>query len=180
MRLFNNTSVPIAKGTNYTDTTNGFDHVDLKLKIKWFIFSYVIVSNLLLIVGLLRTNRKKKLTTMKKLFVFLSCTDMLTTCLFMIHNYIDEFKNVEIMIGAISHVLYLMGCTIFLTISVLRYISVRYPLKRVSNRTVYLTLLVAFILGVFNGVINFFEERFYIGELGIIFVSWWLLIFSIF
>ena len=148
-------------------------------KIKWLIFSYVTASNLLLIISLLRTNRRKKLSLMKKLFVFLSCTDMLTISLFLFHNYIEESNDGEIMIGALCQMLYLMGCTIFLTISVLRYISVRYPLKKVSNRTVYLTLLVAFILGVVNGAINFVEESFNLGKLGYIFVAWWLLIFFI-
>ena len=162
----NNSSISISEAMNCTVATTGhFGYNAVELIIKWLIFCYVMVSNLLLITGLPSTKLKKKLTMMKKLFVLLSCIDILTISLFVLHNYLEEFEafNAESIVGAISMALYLVGGTIFLTISILRYISVRYPFKRVSNRKVYMALVLAFILGAMELSImrkkNFLSEK---------------------
>ena len=178
MKLSNKTYVPITKAANSTEIITGMDYADLTLRIKWLIFSYVFISNLLLIIGLLNANHKKKSSVMKKLFVFLSCTDILTISLFVTHTYLGKFKYVRMTVGAISQALYLIGCTIFLLISVLRFISVRYPFKRTSNRTVYLVLFVALILGLANGAINYLDDDCYFGAMRNVYIAWWLSIFS--
>jgi len=95
---------------------------------------FVFVSNTMLIYGLYKTN--KKLSLIKKLFIYLSIIDIVTSCIEVI-TFIVEFysENISCTVAlAIISILYgLNGISfeLLFNISVLRYLSIIRPFLRI-------------------------------------------------
>ena len=106
---------------------------------------FIITINLMLIIGLRRTN--KKLTMSQKLYIYLSSTDSIVGfyLISILIQYIlnssglaincPDIKN--LLLG--THISYCIGMGTFLVISYLRNIAIRKPFHFVQNRTVYCT-----------------------------------------
>ena len=105
----------------------------------------------------MKTKSNRNLTVSKRLFIYLSFVDIMTATVTVIQTHLYLYFNLVsfIISTAIVHTLHFLGCFVFLTITILRYISLRYPLKRVSSRLIKWTMCIEIKVGIFNGVANF-------------------------
>ena len=124
----------------------------------WLTMTYVLTSNTLLVYGIFKTKGNKKLTMSKRLFIYLSIVDILTatTTVIQTHLYVFHMPYRFAIATAFSHGLHFMGCLTFVTITVLRYISLRYPLKKVSSQAIIIVNLIGMLFAVFHGIANYF------------------------
>ena len=149
----------------------------ISLALIWVVFTYVLLTNFLLVFGLLKTNKGQKLTNSKKLFISMSFIDICTMALSILERYFVRISTSRILLGLIiasSGICYVLACNIFVIISGLRYFALRYPFKRVSNKAIYLALLIALLLAICDGIISFMDATLPQTLLMIIvYISWW-------
>jgi len=108
------------------------------------ICTLVLLSNLMLIYGLYRTT-KRPMSTTKKFFIYLSCTDTMTVIIGVSRHILSyHLTNCKLLLGldTVSDVFFCLGMATFSTISVLRYLSLRNPFMRVGKGRMKLILLV--------------------------------------
>ena len=135
-----------------------FDNMNRRLLLCFLVFAFFFIttSNILLINGLRRTNRT--FTTTTKLFIFLSCSDLVTgvfTCPMQILMIVLGARSTCLQVGIqafFNAFTPLLSMFTLLTISVLRCNSMQSPLKRMKERQVFLWLAlgacIAFLLTV--------------------------------
>ena len=94
-----------------------------------------------------------------------------------LERYFVRISTSRILLGLIiasSGICYVLACNIFVIISGLRYFALRYPFKRVSNKAIYLALLIALLLAICDGIISFMDATLPQTLLMIIvYISWW-------
>jgi len=104
----------------------------------------------------------------KKLFICLSCTDIMTTLIAVLKhilNYHIHSCVILLVLNSVSEVFFGLGMTIFTTISILRLLSFRNPFMQVGVRRIYLILLIetaasSLIIGVSHmGFLNYTDEN---------------------
>jgi len=118
---------------------------------------FVMLSNLMLIYGLYRTT-KQPMSTTKKLFIYLSCTDIMTTLIGeMKHILSYHIRNCIILLAltSVNNVFFCLGMEIFSTISILRYLSLKNPFQNVGKRRIHLILLIETVVSTLIGVCYF-------------------------
>ena len=103
---------------------------------------FVTTTNLSLVVGLKKTNRK--LTISQKLYFYLSCTDSIVGIICLPYFAIVRFASInDCTTQAIGMAMFIYsfgtGIETFLTISVLRRNAIRKPFYKIKNRTIYAT-----------------------------------------
>jgi len=123
---------------------------------------YVMMSNIMLIYGLYKTNRKLTLT--KKLFVYLSCVDLILIIVSFIITTVIYYGNnlsynIRFAFTSISMSLGLLSFEIFWTISTIRYLSIKKPLLQINTLFVNLALTLEFLLVVLFGNFHFISTR---------------------
>ena len=120
---------------------------------------FVITTNLSLVVGLKKTN--KKLTISQKLYSYLSCTDSIMgiVCLpyFAIVNFlsINDCKTQAIGM-AISIYSFSIGLGTFFAISVLRNMAIRKPFHKVKNGAIRVFLVLINLLSMISSCLTFY------------------------
>ena len=138
---------------------------------------FVLVTNLLLIIGFYKKRRPFSVTT--RLFIALSIVGMVKACQFAVtvSESTGVFtNNCQQYFGllAFNHFVFSLDIIIYCTISILRYFSIRDPLggNRLCRRKLKWILLVEFLFCALHGVVMFFVyqefkaqfiERFTIG-----------------
>ena len=122
---------------------------------------FVWISNSLLIFGIMGTKKHSRLPISKKLFILLSCVDLLTmtnaslhTILFYKFKTYKESLVIIPIVNGISHASHMLGIITFLIISWLRFLSVRNPLNPISNRKIYQVMSIGLTISIINGVLN--------------------------
>jgi len=100
-------------------------------------FIFVLVSNAMVILGLTKTHNP--LPVSQKLFICLSIVDVLTSFLYLMRRLMffvpDSCQVIEILLYTGAELTF-FSFVIFITICTLRYWSIKYPLKTVSNKKV--------------------------------------------
>jgi len=118
---------------------------------------FIIASNSMLIIGLYKTSTNLSLPS--KMFVFLSCNDMLAGLSYFSTGYI--FIKISCDLGyvmiSVSSIFIICSVEIFLTVSALRFISLKKPLTRILNHHVYVLLFIEWLLGSGVGLIIYFS-----------------------
>ena len=108
------------------------------------------LANIMLIYGFYKTSRPFSIVT--KLFIYLSVSDALTgvgfslttgTMMYMIKK---KYCFVLLVLWGFNHFQFMFGTSVFLTISVLRFIALRWPLKRIRARYVYYFMVAQFFV----------------------------------
>ena len=125
------------------------------------ILLFVLIANFLLIFGIKKTN-KGQMSMSKKLFIFLSCADILTAILSVIQSFMTLiFVNSKSAIVTVTTGLcqgsHLIGYFIFVVISVLRFLSVKYPFKQISKLVVYGLIVFWGLFAIVNFCLNYFS-----------------------
>ena len=111
---------------------------------------FVLLTNSMLIYGLYRTT-KRPMPTPKKLFICLSCTDILTATIGVSRHILGYHTNncvLLLVLNSISDMFLSLGIGIFLTITILRYLSLRNPFMRISNRCINFILIVETLVSI--------------------------------
>ena len=147
---------------------------------------FVLLSNSMLIYGLYRTT-KRPMSTTKKLFIYLSCTDLLTTLSGQTRHILSYYiKNciVLLLLNSASNSFFCLGITIFFTISILRYLSLRNPFNSVGNRRMNFILLVEIVFSILIGFSNIFlinvnAERFIIFMHVFVSITYFMVVLSL-
>ena len=126
------------------------------LVINWFALAYVLTSNFLLIYGLIKTKGNRKLTMSKRLFIYLSTVDIMTAASSVVLTHLKAFgyfyRVSSYIINALTHALHIMGCLAFVSITVLRFISIRYPMRIVSGQIILTMLLLGLTRSSWSGL----------------------------
>ena len=138
-----------------------FGNLDIFSKVLiLFVLLYVLVSNSLLIYGLLKSgDRQKKLSISKKLFLYLSVNDILASFCAVLNDTVYLLNPPRYLSGLVvflAHGSYFTGYMLFLAISIFRFISLKYPFKRISKCTICSGLSIGILIGTVNGVLQFF------------------------
>ena len=106
------------------------------------------LANMVLIYGFFKTSRPFSIVT--KLFIYLSVSDAMTGVGFSLTTGIMTYMIKEkycitlLVLWGFNQFQFLFGTSVFLTISVLRFIALRWPLKRIRTRYVYYFMIVQF------------------------------------
>jgi hypothetical protein len=114
--------------------------------VRIIIFVFVLVSNTLLTVGILKTNRTLSITN--RLFVYLSGIDMLFVPLAIFRKVMKSIEPfwLSAFYGSVDFLLRSNGMLAFLIISILRFYSIYRPFVPVESRTV-VTFTVIKVIG---------------------------------
>jgi len=109
------------------------------------IITFVMLSNSMLILGLCKSSANLSLPG--KMFIILSCNDMLSGFSFLLIGWFiaTSCRAIHIM-ASIAYFFIIYGVAIFLTLSALRFISLKKPLTRIRNFHVYVTLVVELLV----------------------------------
>ena len=160
--------------TNKHDTFNSTLEIfgDLDRQVIWISYIllsvFVLTSNLMMIYGFYKTSRP--FTNITKLFIYLSLVDIACTMLFVTYTAL-----LELIISLLAYwviyfysfllqFFYILGLSIFATISFLRYWSIKKPLHSINGNQICIALIVqAIVCGVFVGglmTLFFFAENY--------------------
>jgi hypothetical protein len=120
---------------------------------------FVLLSNLMLIYGLVMTARPLSIVT--KSFIYLSCVDILTALISMTQSNILMYTSIlstttTWVLVALSTCLHTYGLFIFCTICVFRYLALRKPLLQLAPRYCHRVLLVGLLCKPIYGVAVYF------------------------
>jgi len=120
------------------------------------------ISNIMLIYGLYKTNRKLTLT--KKLFVYLSCVDLILIIVsFAITTaiYYGNSLSYDILIAltSTSISLGLLSFEIFWTICYIRYLSIKKPFLQINGLYATLALLLELLCTISYGIAYFISTK---------------------
>ena len=145
---FNNTLVNLTTTNETASNNKSLDHMrewmfsenNLYHRISTVVFPiFIILSNLLLIVGILKTrNRTVPLSKLKKLFIALSMYDLLlalnTGAYYAIRPFVSSHRALSQVMLSISNMLQANGLITFVIISGTRYYSIKNPLRPISEQ----------------------------------------------
>ena len=93
------------------------------------------------------------------------------------YNNSDYLGEILAITSASSGACYVLGCNIFFIVSGLRFIAIRYPFKRVSNKTIQIALFIALMLAICEGVIGFLNITLpQTLSMIIVYISWWFVL----
>jgi hypothetical protein len=148
--LFNNinSSINISLSGNKINSESLVNYKSLNINLIFIIIFGVFVSvpNIMLIIGLIKTNDKKELTISKKLYIYVSCTDLsfgiLTNPYFIIINA-TGWKNCTLQgLGMSFTVISIgLGVSTFVLISIIRNYQIRKPLNEIRKDWIGIYLL---------------------------------------
>ena len=150
-------------GDNYFECTFGHNNhtlgrqrqnveedLERLLLIPYFLLmSFVITSNLMLIYGFYKTSRP--FTIITKLFIYLSLVDVATTAFRMFYTF-EIFLNLNMpcliiyFTVVLTEFTFLLGIAIFVTISFLRYWSIKKPLHDIEASRILIILIIQVIV----------------------------------
>jgi len=127
-------------------------------KIAYFGFSMVLIlfissANAIFIYGLIKTN--KTLSYIQKLFIYLSCVDILIACVpipmyavYILNGCSCLFMGLTLSFGAM---LLISDAAVLFTISLLRFYSIAYPLKRIKYKLVTVFVIIESLSSIMIG-----------------------------
>jgi len=132
---------------------------------------YTFTTNSMLIYGLHKTSQQQRLT--KRLFVYLSYVDMMTLLIGAINiNALFYIQNVSclttFLLNSLAKTFYRLGFQLFLTISLLRFLSIKKPLLQVRNGTLNKVLLAETLIAVCYGSVFFVLHNYTVDSIIII------------
>ena len=107
------------------------------------------VVNMMLIYGFYKTSRPFSIVT--KLFICLSVWDIMTPVGFAVYGTVMNFYHdmdcvLLVTLYSTCQIQFYCGASLFLTISTLRFIALRWPFTRIRNRYVYVALFIQFLI----------------------------------
>ena len=146
------------------DATNNSDIKIYIVALSMFILPFVVVTNSLLIWGLRKTTSNKPMTITKRLFIYLSCVDIAAT-FFGILNMLLMFYlegapcSITFVLTLFSRIVNRLAYEILLTISFLRFLSIKKPFLRVRNRTLNWIMLTLLLLTTGFGFITLYMAK---------------------
>ena len=120
-------------------------------KVIFVVTALSFVVNMMLIYGFYKTSRPFSIVT--KLFICLSVWDVLTAVGFSASALMTSFAEggqhclVLLILFAFGQFQFFFAVDLFLTISVLRFIALRWPLRRIRSRYVYYVVIAEIIVG---------------------------------
>ena len=154
----------------YDDFDNGLtteeilpDDLNVYLVIAFIVFAILnIGANSILIFGLFKTN--KKMNCGQKLFVYLSCTDLMAGCVVMPILIYYQFSGLTclymaLMMGIFAYIVFADACILFI-VSVLRLSIIRNPLISRNNKQIWIIVILQIFFSIALSF-GFFSVYFY-------------------
>jgi hypothetical protein len=125
---------------------------------QFFIALFLLFSNMLVIIGLFKTNRTLRMS--QKLFIVsasVGVTQSVVIPYYAVANFLPNRCLHESIGDAVLNMLIVMDFEALLTLGVIRFISLRSPLTRIKDRTVYVILVLELLFALLVATYSFFS-----------------------
>ena len=122
---------------------------------------FIIATSSMLIYGLVKTNKLLSITS--KIFIYISICDLVNGFIVIPIQLLNMALKLPCLLAVTQDILHViiisMSLYTLITLTVLRYIAINNPLRKIKNRTVHIVLFIGLMLSIANASAYFYTSH---------------------